>query len=257
MATTGRRTLRVGALAIGALLLAGCAVDATVTVAVREDGTGTVAVDVRADPAAVQMAEAGGGSLETRVRVADLAAAGWTVAPWVRAPDGSATLVLTRRFARVDEVPGILRALNGDAGPLVDARFTRDRGFFATRFGAAATLDPAVAGTGVADDAELTASLLAQGVDLTVLEERLRTQIRDGVRVRLVVELPGRDPVTVATGSEGAVTLDESTQVWNRTRIAGLAGALGLVVLAGVVARRPRTRRVSPPASGRRTPPAS
>ncbi|MBM3693151.1 MAG: hypothetical protein FJW77_07660 [Actinobacteria bacterium] len=226
----------------------------------RDDGSGTVGVEVRADPGAVETAEAGGGSLDARVRVADLAPAGWTVAPWVRAPDGSATLTLSKPFARVDEVPGILAELNGDAGPLRNARFTRTREFFATRYAARATLDPAAATAGVAADAELAAALAAQGVDVAALDQRLAAQIRDGVRIRLVVELPGRDPVAVSTGGDGAVSLDASSSVGNRTRIVGVSAAVVLVVLAVVVGwprrRRPGrgNRGVSPPpATDRRT----
>jgi hypothetical protein len=220
---------------------------------------------VRADPGAVETAEAGGGSLDSRVRVADLAPAGWAVTPWVRAPDGSATLTLSKPFARVDEVPDILAELNGDAGPLRDARFTRNREFFSTRYSARATLDPDAASAGVAADAELAAALAAQGVDVAALDQRLAAQIRDGVRIRLVVELPGRGPVAVTTGGDGAVALDATSSVGNRTRIVGVGAAVGLVVLAVAVACWPRRRRPgrgdrgvrSAPATGRRTPSAS
>ena len=55
-----------------------------------------MSVEVALDPAAVAAAEAGGGTLDDRVRLGDLPTAGWTVGPWVRAPDGGATITLTQ-----------------------------------------------------------------------------------------------------------------------------------------------------------------
>src|SRR5207253_815375 len=82
----------LGALACALVLAAaGCSVDTTVTVDMRDDGSGNVTVALALDPAAVQATEAGGGKLEDRVRLTDLAGAGWTVSPWSRAADGSAT----------------------------------------------------------------------------------------------------------------------------------------------------------------------
>ena len=77
-----RRLLVVVLLAC--LFLAGCKVDTTVTLAVRDDGSGFVRVNVALDAEAVQKAEANGGRLEDRVRLGDLEAAGWRVSPWRR-----------------------------------------------------------------------------------------------------------------------------------------------------------------------------
>jgi len=84
-------------------LLAGCKVDTTLTIDVHDNGGGSVRIRVALDADAVQNAQAGGGRLEDRVRLGDLQAAGWTVSPWRRAPDGSATVSLRKDFAQICE----------------------------------------------------------------------------------------------------------------------------------------------------------
>src|ERR687898_3547397 len=88
------------------VLLAGCKVDTTLTIDVHDDGSGSVRVRVALDADAVQNAQAGGGMLEDRVRLGDLQAAGWTVTPWRRARDGSATVSLRKGFANAGGLPG-------------------------------------------------------------------------------------------------------------------------------------------------------
>ena len=114
----------VGLLAL--VLVAGCKVDTTVIVDVRDDGSGVVRVRVALDTEAVGEAEAGGGRLEDRVRTADLAAAGWRVSPWARRSDGGATLVLTKPFGNVEALGPVIAELNGDRGPVREVSLTRD-----------------------------------------------------------------------------------------------------------------------------------
>ena len=228
-----RRSLLAGVVAL-ALLCSACAVDATVTVKVEPDGSGVVRVDVTADAEAVQTAEVGGGTLEDRVRLADLPAAGWTVEPWVRNPDGSASLRLSKPFSSVDEVPGILRELNGDAGPLQDSAFTREHSFLSTSYSAKATVDLGKMGTGITSDADLVAKLQAQGVDVSAIDAQLGAQLRDALHVRLVVELPGGSRTVVEPASGEAATLDTSVSVRDATRMALLVIG-GLLVLAAIV----------------------
>src|SRR6476661_6205504 len=95
------------------LLLGACRATATVTVRMHDDGSGVVAVRVLLDPAAVRAAEVGGAKLAERVRLADLAGAGWTVAPWRRTRTGGAVLTVSKPFARPEQVAGIVRELNG------------------------------------------------------------------------------------------------------------------------------------------------
>ena len=123
------------------VLAAACKVDTTVAVTVHDDGSGAVDVTAVLDPDAVKATEAGGGKLEDRVRVGDLAAAGWTVQPWARAADGSAKLTLSKPFGTPEQAAAIVKELNGSVGPLRDLTVTRDHGTFSTSYATTGTLD--------------------------------------------------------------------------------------------------------------------
>lgn len=227
-----RRSLILWTVAL-ALLVSACSVDTTVTVKVREDGSGFVRVDVTADAEAVQQAQVGGGTLEERVRLTDLAAAGWTVEPWVRNLDGSASLTLSKPFTSVDQVVGILEELSGDAGPLQQAEFTRTRSFFSTKTAATATVDVDAMTTGILADPELVASLQAQGLDVAVVDQQLAAQLREAFHLRLVVELPDGQRTVVEPAPGAPATVDSAASVLDTRRI--LFVVLALVFVAGVV----------------------
>ena len=227
------------------VLLSACSVDATVTVKVRDDGSGYVQADVTADAEAVQSAEVGGGKLEDRVRLSDLPAAGWTVSPWVHNQDGSASIRLRKPFTNVDEIPGILHELNGDHGPLQSAGFTRSRSFFSTKFGATGEVDLGAIGTGISDDAQLVQQLQAQGVDVSGIDAQLLDQLKRAFMVNVVVELPGHEPVTIHPAAGAKVPIDVSSSVQDTRRVSLVALAGGLLVLAMIVAVWPSRRRRS------------
>jgi hypothetical protein len=246
------RRSRVGWLVALALVLSACSVDATVTVKVRDDGSGYVQADVTADAEAVQGAEVGGGKLEDRVRLSDLPDAGWAVEPWVRNPDGSASLTLRKPFTSVDEIPGILRELNGDRGPLQSSDFTRSRSFFSTKYTATGEIDLGAIGTGIADDPELVQQLQAQGVDVAGIDAQLLDQLQRAFSVRMVVELPGKEPVTIEPAAGAKATVDVSSSVQDTRRVSFVAIAGGLLVVAMIVALWPGRRRRGRRRGGRR-----
>ncbi len=227
-----------------ALLLAGCKVDTTVTVVVRENGSGVVRVRVVADAEAVKAAESGGAPLETAVRLSDLADSGWTVGSWAKAKDGSATIVLTHPFASVDDVAPIISGLNGKIGPLPSLTATRDDGIFSTEYGVSGKIDVGAAGSGIADDQELVAKLAALGVDVNVIDQQLLAQVQSSFGLRVVVKLPGQQAVAF-TPKEGstAATVDASSSVMNTGRIVFLAAAVGFGLLAVIVWSRGGRRR--------------
>jgi hypothetical protein len=241
-----RRSLIGGVVAL-AFVGSACAVDATVTVRVDADGSGVVRVDVVADPEAVQTAEVGGGTIEDRVRLADLAETGWTVDPWVRNLDGSASLRLRKPFTSVDQVAGVLRELNGDAGPLRGAAFDRRRSFLETEYSATATVDLGAMSTGITSDSELVARLQAQGVDVAGVDQQLLVQLRDALTVRLVVDLPGPGTVVVEPEPGQPASLDASTSVRDSRRVVLLASAGLLLLAAMITVVWPRRRTPRPP----------
>lgn len=232
---------------VGCLLLAGCKVDTTVTLAVRDDGSGFVRINVALDAEAVQNAEAGGGRLEDRVRLADLPSAGWKVSPWKRAPDGSATLSLRKNFARVGEVAHIFQELNGKDGPLRGVTLERDANLLFTRYKLTGVADLSQLTAAVAADPELAAQLSGQRVDLTRIDQQLSQEIRDAFRLRIRLDLPGGSKEFAPEPGE-KVRLAASTTQFDTTRIllllaAVVLGILGIVVLVRGELRWVRRRR--------------
>jgi hypothetical protein len=241
-----------------AVVLAGCKVDSTVTVHVNSDGSGVVSVHVALDPAAVSAAEADGGKLEERVRLSDLTAAGWTVGTWTRAPDGSATLDLSKPFTKVSQVAGIVHELSGADGPLRDFTAARDSGLFSTDYSVRGTVDLKNLKTGVQSDPQLVQSLAAQHVDVNAIDQQLLADVQRSFTLHLVVELPGGKKITVASAAGSTRAVDVSSSVRNDDRVLYVVAAGGFLLLAVVVmlngrrvARRRRRRR----AARRRTSP--
>lgn len=238
-----------------AVLFAGCKVDTTVSVVVKENGSGEVRVSAVLDAAAVQAAESNGGKLEDRVRLGDLTSAGWKVTPWTRGLDRSATLVLVKPFLNVSQVNKIIRELNGADGPLRDVQVTRKEKIGATNFAFRGTADLAAMKTGVLADPALVAKLTAQQVDVRAIDQRLLGELRDGFVLHVRADLPKH----VSTWSPKPGTkleLRSSSSVTNKTRLAWIVIGAGLgafAVLFLVVGelwavRRRRARR----ATGRR-----
>lgn len=236
-----------------ALLLAGCKVDSTVSVVVRDDGSGVVRVRIVADAEAVKAAESGGVALEQAVRLTDLSDAGWAVGKWTKAADGSATVVLTQRFASVDEVSPIIAGLNGENGPIPSLRATRDAGIFATDYRVTGRIDPSSAGTGVAGDDQLVANLQALGVDVAAIDRQLLAQVQASFSLKVVVKLPGKGPV-VFTSKRDSGAVDATASVMNTERILFAVAAVGFLALGVIVwirGGRSRRRRGHGRGSGR------
>lgn len=223
------------------LLFAGCKVDTTVTIAVHENGSGFVRVDVALDAEAVQNAEAGGGKLEDRVRLGDLEEAGWKVSPWKRAQDGRATLSLRKDFAAAGDVAGIFEELNGEDGPLRGVTLERDRNILFTRYKLAGVADLSQLTAGIAADPELAAQLSAQRVDLTRIDQQLSQEIRDAFQLRIRLDLPdGGKEFAPEPGKK--VSLSTSSTEFDTTRALLLLAAVALGVLGIVVLVRGELR---------------
>ncbi len=231
-------------------MLAACTVDATVTVRMRENGSGVVSVRVVLDPAAVTAAEVGDGTLETRVRLDDLPGADWTVTPWTRTKGGSAVLAVRKPFDRPDQVAGIVRELSGPDGPLQKFSASREPATFATKWRVTGEVDLRTPKLGIGSDQQLVANLTAERVDIPKIESDLVAKL-DGLRVHAVVQLPDgeRREVSATGGKRAALSAtSEATDVGRLgLLVVGIAvGVLAVVIL--VVGERRARRRVRRPA---------
>ena len=227
---------------VGALLLAGCRVDTTLTIDVKQDGSGVVRVRTTLDADAVRQAEANGGKLEDRIRVADLASAGWTASAWVRRPDGSATLVVRKPFASAADLHDVIAELSGPKGPVQDVALERDSGLLTTNFDVTGVADLSELSTAVLDDQEVVGRLTAERVDLPALDQRLAQQLRDAFHLRVVVRFPDGSTETVPAPTGERTEIEASSSDLDATRAGLLATAILLAALAIVILVRGERR---------------
>jgi hypothetical protein len=240
------RRLRLLLVALALVVLAaGCKVDTTVSIRVHDDGSGVVQVTAVLDSEAVQAAEAGVGKLEDRVRLGDLGEAGWKVSSWTRARDGSARLQLSKRFDTPAQVHDIAGEISGSVGPLRNVTVRRDRGLVSTSYDVKGSLDLADIGTGLTSDADLVARLTNQQVDVSALDQALLAEVRQSLAVRVRVQLPGQATSQTAGRAGKQVPIAVSASVLDTKRIALMAAAVVLVVLAVLVLVWPGGRRRS------------
>jgi hypothetical protein len=240
----GRRARRAALVAGLAALLAGCSVHATLTVTVRADGSGVVAVRLALDPEAVQTAQASGATLEQAVPLTDLRAGGWAVGPWARRKDGSASITLTKPFHDPGQVAAIARQLSGATGPLQGLRASRGGAWLGLGRTTAVrgTLDLRDVTSGVSSDAALRASLASHGINVAAIDEELTAQLRSGFTVSIVANLPGGTQRRSATAAS-RVTFDASSTTLDTRRVVLVGAAVVLLALAALAWRRGRRRR--------------
>ncbi|MFZ4584743.1 MAG: hypothetical protein ACOYNI_05880 [Acidimicrobiia bacterium] len=220
-------------LAAFVLLLAGCKVDSTLTVRVRENGSGAVTVAVALDPAAVQGAEVGGGRLEDRVRLDDLRAKGWTVAQWQRGLDG-ARIEVTKPFANASEANQILAEVLGPTGPVRNARVGRSDGPLRTMSSFIGTADVPGATFDIARDSEVAAVLTKAGLDPAATDRDLAARLRAVTTFRVVADLPG-ERRTWTLPSDRTQQLRSESSWWAPAPGLAFALAAGLVAVAAAV----------------------
>ena len=246
-----------------ALLVSACGVRASVDVRVRDDGSGVVKVSVVADADAVKAVESGGAPIESAVRLTDLADAGWVVGTWVHPADGSASVVLTKKFGDSAGLASIVREISGAGGPLQGVRATRSGTITGTDYSVKGTIDLQHVKTGVPTDKKLVTNLSAQTVDVSKIDEQLLKQVESSFALDVVVRLPGQSPMTV-TSQPGTITrINVASSVLDVQRLLLIAAALGFGVLAVVMwvrggrrrrRRRPRTAPKQPMRPGARAP---
>ena len=111
----------VAAVVAAAGVLGGCRVDATVSVAVGADGSGSITLTLVADADLVARAP----GLAADLRFADAVAAGWVVTGPAATSDGGLRVDLVHPFADVAQATALLANINGAGGPLHDVSLTR------------------------------------------------------------------------------------------------------------------------------------
>ena len=222
---------RLAAIALCAFALAACKADATVTVQMRENGSGVVRVNVVLDRAAVRAAEVGNGKLEERVRLGDLPGAGWIVSPWVRNSHGGATLNVRKPFAHPAQVALIVREISRANGPLRGFRASRRTSTFATHWKVDGRVDLHRPNLGVTSDQQLVANLTAERVDIPQIEARLATQLK-GLRIHAVAELPDGERREVLARSGHRAVLHATSDIADVNRVVMLGGGITVAALA-------------------------
>jgi hypothetical protein len=234
---------------LGAVLCAGCKVDATTAIQLRPDGGGRVTVRVRFDKQAVGVVERGGGKLEDRIVLTDLSRSGWRVSPWVRSEGGSATLHLSHEFRNGDELGRVVAQVAGSNGVLRDVHETRTRNMLQQRDGVSLVADLGVLKSGVRDDKEVAARLRAAGVNVDAVDFILAQQLRKAFSLRVTLSVPRNKTrsFSIAAGERQTVNLSATRFEANRFAVL-LIGAmlvflsLLLYLSASISARRRRAR---------------
>ena len=245
---------RVGALlALSALLLAGCKVDARVDVTLRADGSGTVTARVRLDDDAVQRLTRHA-PLSRAVPLDDLRAAGWSVSGW-KTSGGASTITFSHDFVGRADLARRLADLVGPTNVLRNARLTRTRSWLSAKDSVAVTGDLRHLSTGVKADAALTRNLTAAGIDVNALDSQLRSEVGGAFTLTLAVHAPDGRTQTVELREGDHATVAASSTRTHTARIAlVVAGAvlllLALVLTAMSLVATSRRRRASS-ASGR------
>lgn len=232
-------------------LLAGCRVEALVTIAVDDRG-GEVRVRFAADREAVsvmvgEIDAVRDPVLTAGVEAADLRRAGWDVEPPRRTDGGGVVIEAAKHFARPEQLGAVVEELSGPAGPLQQFGFVRERGLARVRYRLSGRIDLQEAGrtlAGIGNDPDLAARLEAAGVDPGRVEELLAGRAAGGFDLAVTVDLPGGDPVRVEAREGEVVEVAAAADRLDPVRPALLAAA---VVLAGAalltLIRRPPSQR--------------
>lgn len=179
--------LRLVLLALFALFLTACQVDAAVDVNVTEDGSGTVTVTLAFDDEVVEAAP----ELLDGLRTSDLASAGWTIDGPTESESGQSVIVMASKdFASPDHLAGVLQEIAGDTGVFNDFAVTRERSFARTTYLLTGQIDASVNIERFSDDG--ITGLLGSPIGRSVeeLEAIAGRPLEQTVTLRFTVTLP-------------------------------------------------------------------
>jgi hypothetical protein len=209
----------------------GCRVDATTTVEVAEDGSGTVTVEVVLD----QEAAARVPDLAEQLRIRDLRRTGWSVDGPTEAEGGGVTVTASKDFFEPEQLAQVLDEIGGLSGEL-----SRERTFGTTTYEFDGTLDLS-RGIRTFSDRQLTRLLdgFPIGQDQAELEEDLGDPLSELSSFTFEIGLPDGDE-TVTSSWEAAlgddpVEMAASTEERNLLAFGLAAGAVAALVLLVLV----------------------
>ena len=233
----------VCALVVGLLLLSGCKVDVTVTIASDSLGAGRVVLDAVLDlDAASAFAGPVGQSADRidRIDLADLRKAGWEGPGLQRLTTGSATFSLHHRFTTTDEANALLAQLSATDGPFGQLTLTRSRSpmFTTITLRGPGDFRRGLDAFGDAKIAALTGSGAFGLSETEVLRQTNAADINDVLMVKVMSDLVGtRATWSLPVGK--ATPIRSSGQQTQWATIGGAAAALATLAL--FVALRSRT----------------
>jgi hypothetical protein len=227
--------LAVALAAAATLLLAGCRVDTELTVDVRADGTGTIALTATADAEVVEQAP----GLADDLRFDDAEAAGWTVDGPTATDAGGLTVTLRHDFGSLEEATALLASINGAGGPLQGVTLARDPADdAATTLAGSLRVDGGL--SSLADPDVLTLLGGATPYASAIAEAGLSPA--EALSMTVAVALPGEvQPGTAGTVDGSTVTftvpldgssIDLATVATGATSTGGVWGAVSTALLA-------------------------
>ena len=124
--TAPTRTMRalrlLGMSAVLVVVLAACRVDSVVTLTVKPNGSGTVAVVATANAAVVAAIP----DLADQLAFDDLEAAGWDISDFATTDEGELQVRVAKGFDTPEEATAILNQLSAEFGPFRNMNLTRE-----------------------------------------------------------------------------------------------------------------------------------
>jgi putative hydrolase of the HAD superfamily len=249
------------------VLVSACQAEATVGVAVEEDGSGEVTVVLVLDPEASEKLLDLDLDDGTGLALDDLAQSDWVVSPPTRREDGSTEVIATKMFGTPEQFSEVMAELSGPDGLFQDFALVRRQRFAQVDYEITGSVDPSGGFDSLADsDLEEALGRPVSSIASTYLAEpgavsinvvlSIPGQVRDEppaglipsdadvLRARWQTDLAADDPVPIALRS---VTRQVAALALRGVSV--VAGVLAAIMVFAQLLRilRPDRRRSGPP----------